>query len=96
MSVQIETSQSIGAGKITARRQSLKHWLSSWLRLSCPDCGEAMEFRYELPEEFREVAPKYYECSCCRARYMRTSNGPWISAALPDCDFIYRAARRKN
>ncbi|MDX1934886.1 MAG: hypothetical protein SFU56_20000 [Capsulimonadales bacterium] len=90
MSVNFNASSVVGAGDKPMSVRTPWQWLLSRLRPQCPDCGSEMNFRYRMPEEYREVSPEYFECSCCHSRYMRTKGGPWIDASGSDCEIAYR------
>ncbi|GAB4457689.1 MAG: hypothetical protein OHK0029_17920 [Armatimonadaceae bacterium] len=71
--------------QITSSPQSLWQRLFAMLQPHCPDCRGVMEYRYQMPYEYREVSPRYYQCSDCKGHYCRTVGGSWV--AVPETEF---------
>jgi DNA-directed RNA polymerase subunit M/transcription elongation factor TFIIS len=69
---------------------SLRESLASLTRPRCPRCKKrGMVCRYAAPESYQEPSPRFYECSCCSARYFRTFMGPWQDASGAEFNVCY-------
>lgn len=70
----------------------LRDLLAAITRPKCPTCGKrAMTCCYTVPDEYREVAPRYFRCDGCAARHFKTNLGPWQDASGPEFDACYSA-----
>jgi len=63
---------------------SIWSWFRALTHPHCPACKGEMVFRYQMPDDYQEVSPKYYECSQCHNGYCRTFGGSWIAISLSD------------
>lgn len=68
----------------TKKSASLKSLLASLLAPRCPGCKGKMFFYFQMPDDYREVSPKYYQCESCQQCYCRTFSGPWVKTAKSD------------
>lgn len=64
--------------------RSLWQTLFAWALPHCPECKGAMTFRYQMPDDYREVSPKYYECPRCAKGFCRAVGGPWTEVPLDE------------
>jgi hypothetical protein len=73
---------------------SLRESLASLTRPRCPRCGRrAMVCRFVAPDDYEEPSPRFFQCSCCAARFFRTFLGRWQDASGPEFDLCYGGGR---
>jgi hypothetical protein len=69
---------------------SLRESLAGLIRPRCPKCRKrSLVCRYVAPDDYTEPAPRFFECSCCAARFFRTFLGRWQDASAPEFDACY-------